>query len=191
KTKEVAVRFERPLSSRGELELLASISDVGESGNDTSRSEGSSDESRELVDARETILRAVYRHQGDVVSFESGVEGALNTLDSHTALRENEVDILLPFANVRVEEQRAEIFSTATWLLSPAVTIETGARYEFSKLSQTGDSTLSKSLSFFKPRLLATWAVTPEDELRGLVEREVGQLDFADFAGSASLTSGT
>lgn len=191
KTKEVSARFERSLSPRGKLELLASISDVEESGNDTSRSEDSSEESRELVDARETILRAVYRHQGDVVSFESGVEGALNVLDSHTAVRENEVDIPLPFADVRVEEQRAEIFSTATWLLSPAVTIEAGARYEFSKLDQSGDSTLSKSLSFFKPRLLATWAATPADELRGLLEREVGQLDFANFAGSASLTSGT
>ncbi|WP_162314868.1 TonB-dependent receptor plug domain-containing protein [Pseudoxanthomonas yeongjuensis] len=191
KTKEVAARFERPLSPRAELELLASISDVGESGNDTSRSEGSSDESREVVDARETILRGVYRHKGDVVSFESGAEGALNVLDSHTALRENGIDILLPFANVRVEEQRVEIFSTATWLPSPAVTIEVGARYEFSKLAQTGDSTLSKSLSFLKPRLLATWAISPADGLRGLIEREVGQLDFANFAGSASLTSGT
>lgn len=191
KTQEVSARFERSLLPRGKLELLASISDVEESGNDTSRSEDSSDESRELVDARETILRAVYRRQGDVVSFESGVEGALNVLDSHTAVRENGIDIPLPFADVRVEEQRAEIFSAATWLLSPAVTIEAGARYEFSKLAQTGDSLLSKSLSFLKPRLLATWAVAPADELRGLVEREVGQLDFADFAGSASLTSGT
>lgn len=191
KTKEVAARFQRPLSSRGEFELLASVSDVEESGNDTSRSEGSSDESRELVDTRETILRAVYRHKGGIVSFESGAEAALNALDSHTALRENGVDIPLPFADVRVEEQRAEIFSTATWSPSPAVTLETGARYEFSKIALTGDSTLSKSLSFLKPRLLATWAVTPTDELRGLLEREVGQLDFADFAGSASLTSGT
>lgn len=191
RTRDLAARYERPLSPRGQIELLASISDVGESGNDASRSEGSTEESREIVDSRETILRAVYRHQGEHVSFESGAEGALNVLDSHTAVSENGIDVPLPFADVRVEEQRVELFSTATWLPSSAVTIEAGARYEFSRLDQTGDSTLSKSLSYFKPRLLATWAATPADELRGLVEREVGQLDFANFAGSASLTSGT
>src|SRR3546814_1875314 len=64
-------------------------------------------------------------------------------------------------------------------------------RYEISRLSQTGDSELSKSLSYFKPRLLVSWAASPRDRLRLQVEREVGQLDFEDFVSSPSLTSGT
>src|SRR3546814_11679495 len=74
---------------------------------------------------------------------------------------------------------------------SSDLSIETGLRYEISRLSQTGDSELSKSLSYFKPRLLLSWAASPRDRLRLQVEREVGQLNFEDFVSSPSLTSGT
>src|SRR3546814_10491581 len=67
----------------------------------------------------------------------------------------------------------------------------TGLRDEIARLSQTGDSELSKSLSYFKPRLLLSWAASPRDRLRLQVEREVGQLNFEDFVSSPSLTSGT
>src|SRR3546814_19498798 len=63
-------------------------------------------------------------------------------------------------------------------------------RYEISRLSQTGDSELSKSLSYFQQRLLVSWAASPRDRLRLQVEREVGQLDFEDFVSSPPLTSG-
>jgi outer membrane receptor protein involved in Fe transport len=60
-----------------------------------------------------------------------------------------------------------------------------------SRIAQSGDSSLVKTLAFLKPRALATWSVSGNDTVRLLAEREVGQLDFADFVGAASLTSGT
>jgi outer membrane receptor protein involved in Fe transport len=107
------------------------------------------------------------------------------------ALTGNGVDVPLPAADVRVKEKRAELFATATWNPAPALSVETGVRFETSRLTQSGDSALVKSLSYWKPRLLATWAASPRDRLHLLVEREVGQLDFADFVSEPSLTSGT
>src|SRR3546814_3053909 len=51
---------------------------------------------------------------------------------------------------VRVEEKRAEFFLTGTWRPAAGLSIETGLCYEISRLSQTGDSELSKSLSYFR-----------------------------------------
>ena len=42
-----------------------------------------------------------------------------------------------------------------------------------------------------KPRLLATWTPMANNQLRFRFERELGQLDFGDFAASAELSDGT
>jgi hypothetical protein len=45
--------------------------------------------------------------------------------------------------------KRVEFFSTATWRISPAL-LSNGARYETSTLTQSGDSSLTKDLAYFK-----------------------------------------
>src|SRR3546814_17778423 len=90
-----------------------------------------------------------------------GAEGALNVLDSHVALTENGIEVPLPADDVRVEEKRAEFFLTGTWRPAAGLSIETGLRYEISRLSQTGQSELSQSLSYFQPPLLLSWAPSP------------------------------
>jgi len=188
---EIGFRYDRAVGARSQIELLALRRTTGIDGTDKSFAPGGDDVTRENSDASETILRGVLRRKAGNVSFESGIEGALNILDSHSALEEDGVDIPLPAANVRIEEKRAEAFFTAAWHISSALTVEAGSRYETSTLTQSGDSALRKSLSFIKPRLLVRWAPSPHDEIRALVERSVGQLDFADFVSSASLTGGT
>ena len=47
------------------------------------------------------------------------------------------------------------------------------------------------SFLFPKPRVLLTWSPESSDQLRLRVEREVGQLDFNNFAASGSLGTGT
>ena len=121
----------------------------------------------------------------------SGIEGALNVLDSHSSLDEDGVAMPVPNGTMRVEEQRGELFAMASWPLSDAWRIEAGSRFEYSRLDLSGDSNLSKSFFFPKPRVLATWSMSADDRLRLLLEREVGQLDFEDFVGSASLSSST
>ncbi|HSI19978.1 MAG TPA: TonB-dependent receptor [Sphingomonas sp.] len=188
---EGGFNYTRPLGARDAIELLGSHRRTTIDGRDGSFDGKGSDRSIEHAAGTETILRGVWRHQAGALSLETGAEGAINVLDSDNALFEDDIFVPLPNARVRVEEKRAEFFTTATWRLASALTLETGLRYEMSRIAQSGDSSLVKSLAFLKPRALATWSVGGNDTVRLLVEREVGQLDFADFVGAASLTSGT
>lgn len=188
---EGELRWDRALATDSRLELLAIRRDTRVRATDTSRAAAGSELNHEASDAVETILRAAFRHKGARLSFEIGAEGANNTLDSHLALTEDGVEVALPAAEVRIEERRAELFATGTWQLVSAVTAEAGLRFETSRLTQSGDQALVRSLSYLKPRGRLTYAPSPQDQLRLLIERDVGQLDFADFASGASLTSGT
>jgi hypothetical protein len=136
---------------------------------------------------RETVMRLDGRTEEGALALEAGAEGAINILGSRNFLELGGVITPLPASNVRVEEQRAEFFGTATWRISPVLTLEAGARNEISTISQSGDTNLSRTLSFFKPRGLLSWRVAPSHELRFLVEREVGQLNFGGFVSSANL----
>jgi outer membrane receptor protein involved in Fe transport len=188
---EGELRYVRPVADSSGIELIAIRRDTQIRATDTSTTSADSEINREASDAAETIVRAVFRRKGSLLSVEAGAEGTINTLDSHIALTEDGIAVPLPAADVRVEEQRSELFATGTWRLTSALTAETGLRFETSRLTQSGDSTLVKSLSYLKPRLLVTYTASPDDELRLLAEREVGQLDFADFVSTASLSSGT
>lgn len=188
---EGEIRYDRPVGASSRFELIGIRRDTRVQGKDTSVDSEDSEINRSRSDAAESILRGVFRRTGSLLSIEAGAEGAINSLDSYTALTENDVDIALPAANVRVEEKRAELFATGTWRLAPSLSIETGARYETSRLTQSGDSALVKLLSYLKPRLLVTYSASKRDQVRLLVEREVGQLDFAYFVSDPSLTSGT
>lgn len=139
----------------------------------------------------ETIGRAsVNFRQSDVLSLEAGGEGAFNWLESETRYSVNGTAIVLPAANVRVEEKRGEVFGTATWKPWSALSLETGLRYEYSQIMSEGDVSLEKSLQFAKPRLVATWSPNTSNQLRARVEREVSQLNFGDFVASSQISSG-
>lgn len=188
---ELGLHFERRFAADRQLELLA----IHRASRDRGGERGIEDESvtlfRQDADASESIVRGVFRWKLGSVVLESGAEGARNVLDSHNSLEEDGMAALLPNGTVRVEERRGEIFATASAPLSATWRIEAGSRFEYSRLEQSGDSSLGKSFFFPKPRLLLTWSATQRDRLRLLLEREVGQLDFEDFVGSASLSTST
>lgn len=191
RTYEAGLRYERPLGGSTDMDVIGSYRSVSELGVDRETSAGGVDRSDERADSSEAILRASLRGRRGIVSMEVGAEGAINILDSSNKLFEDDVAIPLPGAHVRVEEQRAEFFANAAWTIGPTIVAETGVRYETSKLSQSGDSNASKSLAFVKPRARLNWSPSKQDEVHLLVEREVGQLDFGDFVGAASINSGT
>ena len=147
------------------------------------------DMSRSRFNTREDVARLAWQQSRGALKLQAGVEGAINVLNSRSRLTVGGAPVILPAANIRLEEKRAEFFSTATWRINPVLMSELGARYETSTLNQSGDSTLTKDLSFFKPRWLTTWNPAPGHELRLLMERQVGQLVFRDFASSTSLNS--
>ena len=136
----------------------------------------------------ETILRGLVRYErSPALTFETGAEVAYNMLDVEQRYTEGGVNIPLPSASVVVEETRGELFGKATWRARSDLTLEGGLRLEASTISQSGDAEQEKSFFFAKPRALATWTPWAGHQFRLRVEREVGQLNFGDFAASADL----
>jgi hypothetical protein len=114
-----------------------------------------------------------------------GIEAAENTLRSRLVLAAVSA---LPAANVEVEEQRAEIFLTHAWRLSPSWSSEAAIRVETSELTQSGDSDARTAFTFWKPSFqIARRIGDGGDQARLKVFRDVGQLDFNDFASRADL----
>ena len=184
---EGQLQYEYPLGTVSKARFYAIHRSNEENGRSQSGSGPTSDVSLGRDSTRETVLRLDGRTEEGPVALEAGAEGAINILNSRNFLELGGVVVPLPASNVRVEEQRAEFFATATWRIDADLTLEGGARNEISTISQSGDTNLSHSLSFFKPRGLLSWRAAPNHELRFLAERVVGQLDFGGFVSSASL----
>ena len=137
----------------------------------------------------ESIVRATLRYTASPrLRFEGGGEAAYNFLDGVSSYSENGVAVPLPSANAHVDEKRGEAYLQGTWSFAPQWTLEAGARFEFSTISETGDTSLSRSFFYPKPRLLLTWAPTGQDQFRLRYEKVLGQLDFTNFVASAKLS---
>lgn len=146
------------------------------------------------VESGETILRG-----GASRDFESdrhlsfGAEAAFNALEQRLSLTEDDgsgpAPTPVPGGNVRIEEWRGEAFATYGWELA-AWRLEASAAVEASRLTQSGDVSNETELTYWKPSLQATHAVGDDGQLRLRFYRDVGQLDFEDFAASAELSGG-
>jgi outer membrane receptor protein involved in Fe transport len=188
---EVGVQWSRDLSPRTKLEVL---------GLQTFRNTGYDSTFEDAVDnylftqdsnEGESILRGKLRwSKSETFQVEVGAEGAYNFLDRSTAFTFDGTPVALPAANVLVEELRGEVFGTLTWKPMPTLTVEAGTRVEYSEISQSGDSNLTESFVYPKPRLFVTWAPNDKNQVRFRIEREVGQLNFGDFVSSAQLSTG-
>ncbi|WP_291838757.1 TonB-dependent siderophore receptor [Brevundimonas sp.] len=141
-----------------------------------------------VSESSETILRSLLRYEhSPKLTIETGGEVAYNMLETEQAFSVGGVAVPLPSASVKVEETRGELFAKGTWRLRDNLTLESGVRVEASTISQSGDADKEKSFYFIKPRFLATWTPRPNNQFRLRFEREVGQLNFSDFAASAEL----
>jgi hypothetical protein len=137
-------------------------------------------------DTRESILRSAARyHASPDLTFESGLEGAYNSLDGHSDDTVNGVPQTIVGANARVHELRGELFAQASWTISPEWSLEAGARGEFSTIVAAGVA--PRSFAFLKPRLVASWSPWDGQQFRLRLERVVGQLDFNNFIATASV----
>lgn len=122
------------------------------------------------------------RHQ-----VEFGGETALNTLDASLDLVIDGAPVALQAANVRVEEDRQEGFVTWTWKPDARWTLESGVTVETSTISQSGDTSASRTLTYWKPSVQLSRQLGARDQARVRLFRDVSQLDFGDFVSSASL----
>lgn len=186
---EARLEYTRPLGLWGQLQVFAVHRQEEQDEISQTTTIAGTDRARSRFDGSEDVGRLAWQMQDDALKLEAGVEGTINVLDSRSTLTVNNAPVILPAANIRVEEDRAEFFGVATWRFSPVLVSELGGRYEMSTLKQSGDSNLIKDLSFFKPRWLTTWNPAEGHELRVLVERRVGQLNFRNFAATTSLNT--
>ncbi|MFC3078950.1 TonB-dependent receptor plug domain-containing protein [Phenylobacterium terrae] len=139
-------------------------------------------------DTEETIGRGELTFQAHpLLSLKGGFEAAFNSLESETRLSRGRIPVPLPAANVVVEEQRSEIFATASWRPMPALSAEAGMRIEESTVSSSGDVVLEKTLRYPKPRLIVVWSPNPQNQVRLRLERYVGQLRFEDFTAASQV----
>lgn len=188
---EFGGRYDRDFGAKTKLELIGLRQDRERSTDSVFASGSFSQDFRLERDSSETIGRAVLKYRlNEQLSFEGGAEAALNQLESRTALFVNRAPQPVPAANVEVEEKRGEVFAKATWRPMASVTVDAGVRVEGSRISSDGDVQLEKELSFVKPRLAVSWQATPSTQVRGRIERVVGQLNFDDFVANSDF-SGT
>jgi outer membrane receptor protein involved in Fe transport len=146
------------------------------------------------IDSGETIVRgSAEREFGENTHFTLGTEMALNTLDQTLELTEDDgsgpVPVDVPGANVSIEEWRGEAYATLGWQAG-AWRLEASAAVETSRLTQSGDLANETELTYWKPSLQAVRPIGEDDQLRFRIYRDVGQLDFEDFAASAELSGG-
>lgn len=138
--------------------------------------------------AGESIARVSARWRGaEGFSMEWGGEGAFNFLNRRAGYEVDRNPAVLPSADARVEERRGEAFAWLFWQPTAGLSIDAGVRFETSRIGQKGDLAQSRSFTYFKPRLLAAWEPAPHHRIRVRGAREVGQLDFEDFASSVEL----
>ncbi len=141
----------------------------------------------------ETISRLVLDWSlGKKHSVQFTAEGALNDLDANLLLEldsGNGFEIIdLPVSNTKVKERRGEV--SASWVFVPNSkwTLESGLKFEKSRLSQSGDASRTRHFSFPKPSFSASYNMSEKNQLRLSAERKVAQLNFNDFVTSVNLT---
>ncbi|MEE2525314.1 TonB-dependent receptor [Hyphobacterium sp. HN65] len=137
----------------------------------------------------ETVFRQSFNFTAnDQHTIEFGAEAAVNWRDTYLDLQYDDgntvTPIALPVASTRVEERRAEAFINHVWAISDSLNLESGLRYEFSLIEQTGDAVQSREFSYPKPSITLTWQASEQTSFRLATQRDVAQLDFGKFASS-------
>ncbi len=192
---ELGVRYERPFGGKLTSETFL-LQQFGR-GNilddfraDPSVAAVTGDDTSDLFNlwktTSESIARGKLTYEGvKALSLEAGAEGDYNALTARTTFLQNGTPVALPAANVHVTELRGEGFGTATWTADPKITVEAGLRVEASRIASSGDVVSSQTFVYPKPRAALTWSPDAPDQIRLRVEREVGQLNFDDFAANS------
>ena len=151
----------------------------------------------QLQDARrnESILRLNWTRSNLAgFSFETGVEGALNTLDHKVQLFEflaggEPIRRNLPVDEAMVKEKRGEAYVRVGRQLSKSIRLDAGLNYEYSTISVRGDTQADRTLRFWKPSLTLDWKGAEGWHGQLSARRTVAQLDFYDFISSAELSA--
>lgn len=149
----------------------------------------------EVSDSLEAIIRAEYRWSNKPnTDWQISLESAYNELDQETQLfKRNNFGEYLPQElsdpNSLIQEQRYETALTHNRKINDKLDVQTSIGIEFSDTSL--ESLNTENRSFVRPNgfLNASYALSPTFQLRGGLERRVGQLDFSQFTSSIDLVN--
>ncbi len=187
-----SIEYERTFSSRLTMRLLALESRERDRIVTRSTGAGPAQISSERALSGESIVRAAGSFlPTSRLTVDGRIERTFNFLDAENSLTRGGVPVALPSANIRVEERRIDAEGAARWQAGDGATVEAAIGFETSTIGVKGDVTQSRSLDFVKPRLNVTVEPAKDWEVRLRAERVVSQLDFEDFATTASLDTGT
>lgn len=122
---------------------------------------------------------------------EGSAELTYNWLSTTSTYFYNSIPIPLPNALATVTEIRDQVLGHITWSIRNGLDLDAGAQVEDSTIASKADLTQSKSLNYFKPRIALNVSPNSKERFSLRIEREVGQLDFADFVAVSSLDTGS
>lgn len=187
---ELTARYIAPLAAGAELEVTGLKSwRSNTKGARLTRGQNLSGFDR-YDDSGELVGRALVRLQRwETISFEGGLEAAVNRLEGDSILVVDGVPTQVPGSQAEVRERRGEGFVTGVWQAAPTLSAEAGLRVEVSRFSPRRG--LENQFQFAKPSAALTWNLSPASLVRARVEREIGQLNFNDFVAEASITNGS
>lgn len=142
---------------------------------------------------KETAVRQTFSYNpNDRHAIEFGGETAVNSRDTSFTIAVDDgtsITMLdLPVSDTMVEETRSELFANHTWTVSDRISLESGLRYEFSEIEQTGDAVQSRSFTYAKPSLTFNYRQDEQNRYRITLRRDVAQLNFGRFASQVDLT---
>jgi outer membrane receptor protein involved in Fe transport len=148
---------------------------------------------RANTESGESIVRGTFARVISSGRLEFGAEAAVNRLDSVQQLTLDTglgpVPVVVPNANLSVEETRGEAFVSHAWRINELWSLDSRLAAETSRLSFSGDTDQSVSLTYVKPRVQLTRQFG-KHQLQMRVYRDVGQLDFEDFVSTAQFANG-
>jgi hypothetical protein len=189
---EAGIRWARSFSGI-EIELVGFQSygeddfhSAGDGPRFTSESEGEST-------SGESILRTTMKlPAAGEWKFDGGAEGVFNFTESSSVRLQNGAPVPLTGDAYKVDELRGEVFGTATWAPSSQLSVESGLRFEGSRISaENEEGSVEKTLSYLKPRVNMSWSPAKGHQWGFEIERVVGQLGLDGFASSLSFDNGT
>lgn len=187
---EVSLEWTQPVAERWSLTLLGLTSgrSIRESGVTRLERPVGGEPASSGFEADRQPLEALLRAElgGRTrrgLDHDHGLEVAYNRLDSTLAFQSDAV--VLPAADVRVEEYRLEPFSSWRWTLWPGLDLTAALAAEASQIRVSGDVRNEQRFYFLKPSAALSHTVNDQVQLSLAMRREVGQLPFEDFAASA------
>jgi hypothetical protein len=146
------------------------------------------------MNTAETIMRSEYSWKMGSADWQIAAEGALNILDFSSMLGPLNASGGFDMAMLEdstVKEKRGEISLSYGRPLSPSLTLQALIAEEYSELSQTGPTGLTRT--FYRPKgfVSLAWKASPRLNISAKIERVVGQLNFFDFMASLSISNDT